>query len=91
MTVPLGAVAGRLSATAMRKSERAGERIAGTLEAGQEEASTAAKARGLGALRRGGAAIHLIVIIQSDNRKHKTLGKCFPAIRFRFGEHASVS
>lgn len=79
MTVPFSAVAGRLSATAVRKRKRAWKGITGDLEASDEEASAAAEAGGFGAVRGRRIAIgrHLLVILLSDRQNNKTSRKCF--------------
>lgn len=68
MAVAFGAVAGGLSATAVRKRKRPWKGITGDLEASDEEAGAAAKAGCFGAVRGGSVAIgsHLIVILLSD-------------------------
>ena len=66
MTVPFGAMTGRLSAAAVRESQRAWKRVFRDSKARQETASTATKAGSFGAARQWDFRVHLIVIIQSE-------------------------
>ena len=79
MAVTVGTMAGRFSATAVGKRERAGEGVLGDLEAVPQSPRTAAEAgslqtAGIGDLHMLG---HLIVIIQSDMQRNKHPIKCF--------------